>query len=301
MPELLLACGAATDTGRLRENNEDRYWTDPARGVYLVADGLGGEVAGERAAELAVEAVRDAIEAPGDAKARVRSAIAAANDRIYARACANPEFAGMACVLTLALVEGDRVTIGHVGDSRLYLIVNREIRKLTNDHSPVGEEEDAGEVSEEEAMRHPRRHEIYRDVGSRPLSAVDDDFIEVRECRFPRRGALLLCSDGLTDQLTSLQIHEIIGRYSGDPADVARNLVDAANQAGGADNITALFVAGPDFHGRGEATRPRFSATRVRPRSGVRSLWDGLTSRVALTFYGLFLGALLWSVLHVRG
>src|SRR4051812_37522417 len=89
MPDPLTACGAATDTGRLRENNEDRYWADPDDGVYPVADGLGGEAAGDRAADLAVEAVRPVITAAGDAKSRVRSAIVAANDRIYADALAH--------------------------------------------------------------------------------------------------------------------------------------------------------------------------------------------------------------------
>src|SRR5258708_4481788 len=119
MTDLAIASGAATDTGFLREQNEDRYWIDEAIGAYLVVDGLGGHAAGERAAELAVDAIRDAITVPGDAEARVRSAIAAANQRIYDDARAHPEFEGMACVLTLALVEGDRITIGHVGDSRL--------------------------------------------------------------------------------------------------------------------------------------------------------------------------------------
>ena len=113
MTELSLNCGAATDTGLVREHNEDRYWMDPARGAFLVVDGVGGQAAGERAAEIAVAAIREAISgghspvfvAPA---VRVREAIAAANNRIYAEAREDPELAGMACVLTLALVEGSR-------------------------------------------------------------------------------------------------------------------------------------------------------------------------------------------------
>src|ERR1039458_10289648 len=149
MTELSLNCGAATDTGLVRERNEDRYWMDPARGAFLVVDGVGGQAAGERAAEIAVAGIRAGVGGHDDRlswsvmspAARVREAIAAANNRIYAAARQNPELAGMACVLTLALVEGEQVTVGHVGDSRLYLIGPGAIRKVTSDHSPVGEEE----------------------------------------------------------------------------------------------------------------------------------------------------------------
>src|SRR5262249_40271820 len=154
----------------------------------------------------------------------------------------------------------------------LYLIGAGAIRKVTSDHSPVGEIEDAGDLSEEEAMAHPRRNEVFRDVGSSPHPADDEDFIEITECEFPADAAMLLCSDGLSDHLTSRRIREIAERYTGDAEQTARNLVDAANQAGGRDNITAVFVAGPAFRGRGAATRPRLGITRIRPR---RRVWSG--------------------------
>lgn len=295
MPDLALASGAATDTGLLRERNEDRYWIDPAQGAFLVVDGVGGQAAGERAAEIAVEVIRSAIDGQSSAETRVRRAISAANNSIYKESQTKPELEGMACVLTLALVEHGRITIGHVGDSRLYLIWQGAIRKLTRDHSPVGESEDAGEFTEEEAMSHPRRHEVFRDVGSRPRTPHDKDFIEIRRCRFRADAALVLCSDGLTDHLTSAQIREIAERYSGDPAQTARELVDAANLAAGKDNITALFIAGPEFRGRTSVTRPRFSTTRARLPARV------LTGRMAFLIYGLLLGMLLWAVLRNRG
>jgi serine/threonine protein phosphatase PrpC len=268
----------------LREHNEDRYWMDAARGLFLVVDGVGGQAAGELAAQTAVETIREAMQwdaaAAGD---RVKMAITAANNRIFRRAQESEEHRGMACVLTLALLEEGRITIGHVGDSRLYLIWDGAIRKLTSDHSPVGEDEDAGALSEREAMSHPRRNEVFRDVGSRLRDLEDGDFIEIRQCHFREDAALLLCSDGLTDQLTTGQIRAIAGRYSGDPWQVAAELVDAANEAGGRDNITALFVAGPKFRGRGGATRPRFATTR---------------ERLAFLTYGVLLGMLLWAVLR---
>jgi PPM family protein phosphatase len=285
--------GAATDTGLLREQNEDRYWMDAGRGIFLVVDGVGGQAAGELAAQTAVETIRESLSrAAAPAEDRVRTAITLANNRIFHRAQEDEGHAGMACVLTLALLEEGRITIGHVGDSRLYLIWDGAIRKLTSDHSPVGEDEDAGALTEEEAMHHPRRNEVFRDVGSRLRAVEDADFIEIRQCRFQDDAALLLCSDGLTDQLTAAQVRAITERYHGDAGLVAAELVEAANEAGGRDNITALFVAGPKFRVRDGPTRPRAATTRHRARN---SLFRG---RLAFLTYGVLIGMLLWAVLR---
>ena len=247
---------AATDTGLLRDNNEDRYFIDAGRGVFLVVDGVGGHAAGELAAQTAVETIREFLTGPGSAcvrsgaaaesspalpEQRVRDAIAAANNRIFEIAAHNAAHKGMACVLTLAIVADGQITIGHVGDSRLYLIWNGAIRKLTSDHSPVGQDEDAGELTEHEAMRHPRRNEVFRDVGTALRAAGDEGFIEVRRSRFHRDAAILLCSDGLTDHLSAARVREVVERYDGDPAQVANELVEAANLAGGRDNITVVL------------------------------------------------------------
>lgn len=302
MTATALSSAVATDTGLLREANEDRCWMDAGRGVFLVVDGMGGQAAGALAAETAVDAIRESIFADGPAEARVRQAIAHANHRIYERAQREDECRGMACVLTLAVVEDGQITVGHVGDSRLYLIWNGSIRKLTSDHSPVGEEEDAGALTETEAMLDPRRHEVFRDVGSRPRGAGDADFIEIRRCRFHADAAILLSSDGLTDHLTAAQVREIVERYDGDAARVAASLVEAANAAGGRDNITALFVAGPEFRSRSRGraaprrgtTRPRFSTTRIRGSAR-------FTGRAAFLIYGLLLGMLVWAAMRFRG
>lgn len=279
--------GAATDIGLLRARNEDRYWSDPGRGVFVVADGLGGNAAGEVAAQTAIDVIRSSSLDGEDA---VRDAIVRANNRIFELAESDPALRGMACVLTLAAVCGDDIVIGHVGDSRLYLIWRGAIRKLTADHSPVGEDEDSGALSEREAMSHPRRNEVFRDVGSHRRASGDPDFIQVQRCRFHRDAAFLLCSDGLTDHLTAAQVRDIAGRYDGEPARVAAELVDAANRAGGSDNITALFVAGPEFHGYDVATRPRGSTTRIRPRR--RPI------RALLLVLGIAAGILLWRAMR---
>src|SRR5215469_12694179 len=224
--------GAATDCGLVRARNEDRYWIDEERGAFLVVDGVGGHAAGDLAAEVAVSEIRESLSGAGDlvcesasdfvcrsaspqppAEQRIREAIARANNRIFELALEDAACRGMACVLTLALLEDGELTIGHVGDSRLYLVWRGAMRKLTSDHSPVGEEEEAGVLSEEEAMSDSRRNAIFRDVGSRPRSAVDEDFVDIRKCRFRSDAAILLCSDGLTDQLTTAQVREVIARY----------------------------------------------------------------------------------------
>src|ERR1035438_2649500 len=142
---------ALTDPGRLRTENQDRSYVDDTLGVFLVIDGLGGHAAGEKAAETALDVIRTELEtSSGDTRQRIRAAIAAANNRIYDLAQENEDWRGLACVLTLAVMNDDRVIVGHVGDSRLYLIWNGAMRKLTSDHSPVGEREDSGELTRSE-------------------------------------------------------------------------------------------------------------------------------------------------------
>jgi hypothetical protein len=144
-------------------------------------------------------------------------------------------------------------------------------------------------------MLDPRRNQVFRDVGSEPRAAGDAGFIEIRRCSFHPDAAILLCSDGLTDHLTAAQVREIVERYDGDAARVAASLVEAANAAGGRDNITALFVAGPEFRfARRGATRPRFSTTRLR--GGAR-----FTGRAAFLIYGFLLGLLVWAAMRFKG
>jgi serine/threonine protein phosphatase PrpC len=243
-----ISAAGATDPGRIRLDNEDRFYVDVERGIYLVADGVGGHVAGEVAATIACDVIVRRLERlTGTAEQRVREAITLANNEIVRQAAASPAYAGMTCVVTLAVVDDDCLTIGHVGDSRLYLLTPRGISKLTHDHSPVGEREDAQEISELDAMRHPRRNEVFRDVGSRLREPDDPDFIEVIVTRFDEDSAMLLCSDGLSDMLATTVIERTVRQRAGDPGVVAQALIDAANDAGGKDNVTAVYVEGPRF------------------------------------------------------
>ncbi len=294
--------GAATDPGRLRSENQDRNFVDDTLGIFLVVDGLGGHAAGEKAAETALQVIRASLDRlEGNTHDRIQTAIVAANNRICELAEDNEDWRGMACVLTLAVMDEDRVVVGHVGDSRLYLIWNGAIRKLTSDHSPVGEREDSGELTEREAMLHPRRHEVFRNVGSRRHEPNDAEFVEMKEFLFKPDAALLLCSDGLSDLVTSTEMRDVIEHYDGDPAKVARELVEAANRAGGKDNITAVFIAGSEFVGPASPAmsdaRARHSITRVRASTVAPGLLNrlgrGLTSRVAFLAYGFLIGVVL--------
>ena len=247
MPSRLNAAGRS-DTGRTRSNNEDRILVDAPKGLYAVVDGMGGHAAGERAAEVAARIITMRLSRQtGDAETRVREAFALASTEIYDLAAQQPELKGMACVATLALVEGDRVIVGHVGDSRLYLLEPNSIRKVTSDHSPVGEMEDAGKLSEESAMRHPRRNEVYRDLGSAPHAPDDPDFVEIHSFVLPDCSALLLCSDGLTDQVPAQTIRRIVEQHAGKPDAAALALIEAANDAGGKDNVSAILVETPQY------------------------------------------------------
>jgi serine/threonine protein phosphatase PrpC len=243
-----LNAAARTHPGRVRLNNEDLPVLDAARGVFGVIDGIGGQAGGEVAAATARDVILQRLARPiGTAAERVREAIAIANNEIYRRAAGSAELAGMGCVITLAIVADGRVTIGHVGDTRLYKIRPESIRKLTRDHSPVGELEDSGELPEPEAMRHPRRHEVFRDIGTVYRDKDEQEFVDVIDEPIEPDAAILLCSDGLSDMLPSGTIAHIVRQHAGSPERIVEALVAAANDAGGRDNVTVVYAEMPLF------------------------------------------------------
>jgi serine/threonine protein phosphatase PrpC len=270
----VLRAAGSSDPGRLREVNEDRFHVDVGRGLFVVIDGVGGQAAGGKAADTAVTMLRARLEREtGPRVSRLREAITVANNEIHRLAGTRAEWNGMACVLTAVMVRGSRAIVGHVGDTRLYKLWRGRIEKITRDHSPVGEREDARELSEREAMQHPRRNEVYRDVGSEPHEPADPEFIDIQEVGFEPDAALLLCSDGLTDLVDSSTINEIVRRWAGRPQMVADALIEAANAAGGKDNVTVVYVEAEQFATAGELpgssseiTRRLTPAAPPRPR-----------------------------------
>jgi serine/threonine protein phosphatase PrpC len=296
---VLLKCGGQTDTGLVREHNEDRLLLLPDAGVFAVVDGMGGKAAGEKAAEIAVAVLKANLDSAVllDPVLQVHRAIVAANNEIYRMAEANSDWAGMACVLTVAVVRGRKVIVGHVGDSRLYKLDRENIQKLTKDHSPVGEREDARELTELQAMRHPRRNEVFRDVGSELRGEHDSNFVDVFEAAFEPDSAILLCSDGLTDIVTAARIHEVVAANAGDPAQSSRELIRVANQAGGRDNITAIVVEGPAF----EKSVKSFMPARAGQKAArtARTVLRPLFSRPVVFMYGALAGVGLFFYIQV--
>ena len=240
-----------TDTGPVRENNEDNFLVDEDGGLFVVADGMGGHAAGEVASRVAVDTIRELLEEgpspeetrldrsvqdPADElRERLRYAMNQASYRIRKEAQANPQYSGMGTTLCVLLVEADQAHLAHVGDSRVYLIRDGQILRLTRDHTVVQQEIDAGRLTPEMARQVPHRNYLTQSVGyhgpvepdtsTRPLLPGD---------------VFLLCSDGLTDPLDDQAIAGICERT--DLADLAETLVYEALKAGGEDNVTVVVV-----------------------------------------------------------
>jgi protein phosphatase len=227
------AYAAKTDTGRKRRRNEDAYVLAPP--LFAVADGMGGAQAGEIASKLAAAALEDTDPGRLAGPEKVASLIQEANRRVHERSSSDPATSGMGTTMTVALVEDGGVVIGHVGDSRAYLVRGREIEQLTEDHSLVNELLKSGKLSPEEAETHPQRSVITRAVGTDPDVDVDSFIVE------PQDGdVFLICSDGLTDMVDDGVILETVEQHRGNLDRMTKQLVTAANKGGGEDNITVV-------------------------------------------------------------
>jgi len=224
---------AATDTGRKRRRNEDAYVVAPP--LFAVADGMGGAQAGEVASRLAAAALSDTDAGSLFGPARVTSLIQEANRRVHERSSADPATSGMGTTMTVALVEGDTVVFGHVGDSRAYLLRDGGLDQITEDHSLVNELLKSGRLSPEEAETHPQRAVITRAVGTDPDVDVDAFAVPART-----GDVFLICSDGLTDMVGDGEILELLQGHRDELPKAAKALVAAANRHGGEDNITVV-------------------------------------------------------------
>ena len=227
------AYAVASDTGRRRRRNEDNYVVAPP--LFGVADGMGGAQAGEVASQLAASALEAGDSDRLEGTKRIDALIQEANRLIYDRASTDPTASGMGTTMTVALVEGMTVAIGHVGDSRAYLVRGELMEQLTEDHSLVNELLKTGKLSEEEAQVHPQRSVITRAVGTDPDVDVDGFTIEADE-----GDVFLICSDGLSDMVEDEEILELVHSNRDDLDKAVKALVAAANKGGGEDNITAV-------------------------------------------------------------
>jgi serine/threonine protein phosphatase PrpC len=216
-----------SDTGRQRTANEDALYARPP--LFAVADGMGGAQAGEIASKLAASAVRSSD------RGRLEDLIQEANRRVHQRSVEDATASGMGTTLTVAEIVGERVTIGHVGDSRAYLVRDGRLEQLTEDHSLVGELVRSGKLTPEEAESHPQRSVITRALGTDPDVDVDTFAVE------PQPGDLfLLCSDGLTTMVDDRTIERLVEEKRGDLDGLVNALIRAANKGGGEDNITVV-------------------------------------------------------------
>jgi PPM family protein phosphatase len=230
---------ALSHPGRRRRHNEDTYVVQPP--LFAVADGMGGAKAGEVASGLAAAAVQESGSDGEGGEARVASVIEEANRRVYRRASEDRDASGMGTTMTVALVEDDRVAIGHVGDSRAYLIRDGRLEQLTDDHSLVAELVRSGKLTPEEAESHPQRSVITRALGTEAEVDVDTFSVEAAP-----GDLFLLCSDGLTSMVDDQTILDAVEQHRPNLKEAAKALVNAANRGGGEDNITVVFfeVAG---------------------------------------------------------
>lgn len=253
-----LRVGYASDVGRFRDHNEDtaiafqaiHLGDDPSDpfGFFAITDGMGGHRAGEVASSLAARLVSHAVlhrvllpylldRTPDTATASLteilKDAVQNANDQVH------QQVPGGGTTLTCALILGRRAYIAHVGDSRAYLLTKHDMKQVTQDHSYVNRLIELGELSPEEAAVHPQRHVLYRAIGQ-----GDDLDVDTYHQPLPPGSRLLLCSDGLSGMVSEEEIGRIIASAA-TPQDACERLLDAANEAGGPDNITAVIIEAP--------------------------------------------------------
>ena len=248
-----LTWAVSSDPGLKRSSNEDSYSTRPDVGLFVVADGMGGHVAGEVASRVAVEAIEAFIEETAGADKnrtwpfpfdptvslesnRLRAAFRIANHKIAAAIADSQDLRGMATTASAVLVGTHGASVAHVGDSRVYVLRDGQLNQITHDHSWVEEQVRAGTLSPTAARQHP-----WRNVVTRALSGGEDPDIDVVEIRPVAGERYLLCSDGLFGVVTDDRIAELMAG-PGSLEDICGRLIDAANDAGGPDNITAMLL-----------------------------------------------------------
>jgi PPM family protein phosphatase len=247
-----LSAFGITDVGRRRRHNEDAYLLDVERGLFVVADGMGGHAAGEVASRITVESIQEYLALRDDEGEStwpfgfnsrysmegnlLSTAIKKANERVIRAVQNRPELKGMGTTVVAALFDAERATLVHVGDSRCYLFRRGELRRLTDDHSWVQEQVNAGILTPEEATSHPLKNVVTRALGG-SLNVLPD----LLEVPFEAGDSFLLCSDGLTGMMADDEIGAILAS-DGLAESRVRALVDLANDRGGVDNITVLLV-----------------------------------------------------------
>lgn len=242
---LRITWGSRSITGNFRENNEDRCHVDRAGRFFLVADGMGGQSAGEKASQLAVELVSGFLEklldfeseSPDAVREAIDKAVAHANSEIMALGEIEPAYHNMGTTLTFLVRVGEKVYVGGIGDSRTYRLRDGKLEQLTKDHSLTQALIDAGTISQADAAQHRYRNVLWRYLGTKEGgAAVDATVLD------PQPGdRFLLCSDGVTDGINDGQVQQLLNDYD-DPQSAAEAIVEAAEAGGSRDNITSVVL-----------------------------------------------------------
>ena len=225
--------GCRTDIGQVREHNEDSLLAESP--LFVVADGMGGHAAGEVASEIAIQSMRKNAPREADPDALAK-AVEKANEEIIKAALEGKGKEGMGTTMTAAVIEGNKLCIAQVGDSRAYLLHNGKIQQITRDHSLMADLIEQGQITPAEARVHPNRSLITRALGNDPEMFADTYMIDIEE-----GDRLLLCSDGLSGMLTDDIIEGWMNKIS-DPQECANKLIEQANYYGGVDNITVIVA-----------------------------------------------------------
>jgi protein phosphatase len=253
-PALPLSWAVRSDNGLRRTSNEDSHSSRPDLGLFIIADGMGGHVAGEVASRVAVESIAAFIEETSGADRnrtwpfpfepelsfeanRLKAAFRLANRRIAAAIADSQDLRGMATTASAILHGPTHSSVGHIGDSRVYLFRGDTLTQLTNDHSWVEEQVRAGTLTPAAARLHP-----WRNVVTRALSGGEDPDVDVVEIHPEAGDRFLLCSDGLFGVVADELIADIVGDRTASLEEICGRLIDAANAAGGPDNITAMVL-----------------------------------------------------------
>jgi len=242
---------ARTDLGLVRQNNEDNYYIDETIGLLIVADGMGGHASGEIASKMTVDIIRDCFKGSGkdkpfqtgpyqkdfsEATNRLASSIRLANLAVWEASGNRPELSGMGTTIAAVQVDGNRLSIAHVGDSRVYLIRAGNIEQLTDDHSLVYEQVKRDLITKEEASRSDMKN-----ILTRALGISNDVEVDLAEMTLAVNDILLLCSDGLSGMVDDETILSVVMTID-DPAAACEKLIAMANANGGKDNITVVIA-----------------------------------------------------------
>lgn len=318
MTDIFFGC---TDTGKQRQNNEDTFIAQQADDKFIIAcviDGVGGYAGGEVAAGLARESILQRLQNPsGNVVPMLVDCFNLANQKIISEKQTDKKHSSMACVATLAVIDIEKniFNYAHVGDTRLYLLRDNSLIKISHDQSFVGFLEDSGRLTEEAAMKHPKRNEINKALGFETQLAKSDDYIETGQSPFLPGDMVLLCSDGLTDMVDKQTMEGILTQETSLKEKCAK-LIAQANANGGKDNITVVLVKNNKNPLQHNATMPAAGATKSiisedKPHlheeessmdtttpSASKSTWGKAPVIILSLLTFLFLGATVWQYLE---